>query len=227
MTFEQTLIISIITAVTTGILSILGVVLTLRQNNKQLRLQMKLQQEEKLQHIVENRPELEIVGYSKKWLDLGARVEPNDSIIECVYSPQVGENPSNKRFVIIEYTLENIGNEMIEYVDFIPLQRGAYFYDVKKSTSGELYEISALHDKAEKCITYYGDKFRSHEKFKIRIWFCEDREPINFPTVSACIAYKSFNKKFWRQNFHIPSKVLEESVLITEKDYNELTTRIE
>lgn len=66
MTFEQTLIISIITAITTGVLSILGVVLTLRQNNKQLRLQMKLQQEEKLQLIIDNRPELEIVGYSKK-----------------------------------------------------------------------------------------------------------------------------------------------------------------
>lgn len=49
----------------------------------------------------------------------------------------------------------------------------------------------------------------------------------NFPIVAGCIAFKSFNKKYWRQNLHIPSKVLEESVFISEKEYNVLTKRIE
>ena len=57
--------------------------------------------------------------------------------------------------------------------------------------------------------------------------YLKDKQPINFPTISCCIAYKSFNKKYWRQNFHVPSKTLEESVLISEQEYNKLTTRVE
>ena len=47
MTFEQTLIISILSAVVAGALSILGVVLTLRQNNKQLIIERQERREEK------------------------------------------------------------------------------------------------------------------------------------------------------------------------------------
>ena len=74
---------------------------------------------------------------------------------------------------------------------------------------------------------YYGDKIKNGNEIDIAIWYMVEKKPTNFPVVSGCIAFKSFNKKYWRQNFHIPSKVLEESTLITEKDYNELTTRIE
>ena len=51
MTFEQTLIISILSAIVAGVLSILGVVLTLRQNNKQLIIERQERREEKIQKI--------------------------------------------------------------------------------------------------------------------------------------------------------------------------------
>ena len=89
------------------------------------------------------------------------------------------------------------------------------------------FKIGVFKEKATKCITYYGDKVRQGDTIKIRILFLKELEPVNFPTVSCCIAYKSFNKKYWRQNFYVPSKTLEESILITEKEYNELTTRVE
>ena len=65
MTFEQTLIISILSAVVAGALSILGVVLTLRQNNKQLILERQERSEEKIQKIWDTRPELEIIDCKK------------------------------------------------------------------------------------------------------------------------------------------------------------------
>ncbi len=226
MTFTQTLIISLVTAIATGFLSILGVILTLRQNNKQLKIQTTINQQQQLQNIIDNRPELEIVDFTEKDLAIHAPVENNDSIIECLYSG-VEENPNNKKFVVLEYKLKNIGNEMIEFIDFIPLQKGTYFYNIKEIICGEQLKIECLKDRGEKCITYYGDKFRAGNEFKIRVWYCKDRIPQNVFTVTACIAYKSFNKKYWRQNLHIPSKTLEESILISEEEYKRLTTRIE
>ena len=56
---------SIIVALITGTLSILGVVLTLRQNNKQLIIERQERREEKIQKIWDTRPELEIVNYDR------------------------------------------------------------------------------------------------------------------------------------------------------------------
>lgn len=227
MTFEQTLIISIITAVTTGILSILGVVLTLRQNNKQMQLQMKLQQEEKWQNIIDNRPEFEIIEYEDNALNLGEKIISENCKIECIISPKLTSSDKEKEWRRVKYTLKNIGKGTIEFIDLIPLQRGVYFYDFQKTGNNRKFGIETLREKEEKCITYYGDKIGSEKEINIIIWYMVEKTPTNFPVVSGCIAFKSFDKKYWRQNFHIPSKVLEESILITEKDYNELTTRIE
>ena len=227
MTFEQTLIISIITAVTTGILSILGVVLTLRQNNKQMLLQMKLQQEEKWQNIIDNRPEFEIIGYEDNALSLNETISSENCKIECLISPRLTSGDKERGWRRVKYTLKNIGKGTIEFIDLIPLQRGVYFYDLQNMGNNKKYEIEALREKEEKCITYYGDKIKNGNEIDIAIWYMVEKKPTNFPVVSGCIAFKSFNKKYWRQNFHIPSKVLEESTLITQKDYNELTTRIE
>lgn len=227
MTFEQTLIISIITAVTTGILSILGVVLTLRQNNKQMRLQIKLQQDEKIQHIIDNRPEFEIIGYEDNVLNLGEKTISENCTIECIISPKLANGDKEKEWRRVKYTLKNFGKGAIEFIDLISLQRGVYFYDFQKTGNNKKYDIEALREKEEKCITYYGDKIKNGKEIDIIIWYMVEKTPINCPVVSGCIAFKSFDKKYWRQNFHIPTKVLEESVLITEKDYNELTTRIE
>lgn len=229
MTFEQTLIISIITAITTGVLSILGVVLTLRQNNKQLRLHMKLQQKEKLQQIIDNRPELEIVDYKLTEInefDYSNEIYHLDCIIQPTLNITATEAPKYEWRQVI-YTLKNIGNGIIEFLDLIPLQIGSYFYDLRKTNETKGFDLKVLTKLGNKCVTYYGDKIRQDETIKIRILYLKHNEPRNFLVVSGCIAYKSFNKKYWRQNFHIPSKVLEESILISEKDYNELTTRVE
>ena len=229
MTFEQTLIISILSAVVAGALSILGVVLTLRQNNKQLIIERQERREEKIQKIWDTRPEFEVVNYDRTILSNGYLEESEQFIFDCLIEPYNIHKISNKekQWVRIDYTLKNIGKEMIEYMDFVPLQRGVFFYDIRKDTNLDKFEIGAFKEKATKCITYYGDKVRQGDTIKIRILFLKELEPVNFPTVSCCIAYKSFNKKYWRQNFYIPSKTLEESMLITEKEYNELTTRVE
>ncbi len=226
MTFEQTLIISIITAVTTGVLSILGVVLTLRQNNKQLQLQMKLQQEEKLQYIIDNCPEFEIIDYEEDVLNLGGKIVSEKCEIECIISPKLTIDDKEKEWRRVKYTIKNIGKETIEFIDLIPLGQRIYFYDFQK-TGSKKFEIEAFREKEEKCITYYGDKVRSGDDIKIALWYMTEKAPTNFPIVAGCIAFKSFNKKYWRQNLHIPSKVLEESVFISEKEYNVLTKRIE
>lgn len=229
MTFEQTLIISIVTAVTTGILSIFGVILTLRQNNKQIQLQIKLQQEEKIQHIIDNRPEFEITKFDITEIDkidFSDKTFHFDCIIQHTLNIRIDEMKHYEWKQII-YEMRNIGYGMVEFIDLIPLQLGSFFYDLRKDNDENGFDLKALTKPGNKCITYYGDKIRTDEIIKIRILYLKNNKPKDYPIVSGCLAFKSFDKKFWRQNFHIPSKVLEESTLITEKDYNELTTRIE
>lgn len=218
---------SILVALITGVLSILGVVLTLRQNNKQLIIERQERREEKFQKIWDTRPELEIIDCKKYPLTKDYLVDDN-YYFECILfrdNEQELSNPEDWFFV--EYTLKNIGKEMIEYLDFIPLQYGLYCGNLKLYFSSNIFEIASLKRNKQKNLTYYGNKIRTNDTFKVRVLFLKDFEPRNFPTVSCCIAFKSFNKKYWRQNFYVPSKTLEESVLITEKGYNELTTRVE
>lgn len=231
MTFEQTLIISILSAVVAGALSIIGVVLTLRQNNKQITLDRKERDSERVQKIWDTRPELEIVDYKQFEIENYSAehlLYNKDCIFDCMMMRHVDILESKDAdFVVVEYTLKNIGAEMIEYLDFVPLQRGLFFADLKKYYKKEKFDIELFKDKATKCITYYEDKIRQGDTKVIRVAYLKDKQPKNFPTISCCIAYKSFNKKYWRQNFHVPSKTLEESVLISEQEYNQLTTRVE
>ena len=231
MTFEQTLIISILSAVVAGALSIVGVVLTLRQNNKQLIIERRERREEKVQKIWDTRPELEIVDYKQFEIENYSAehlLYNKDCIFDCIMFRYKDVTESKDAdFVVVEYTLKNIGAEMIEYLDFVPLQRGLYCLDLKKYYKKEKFDIELFKDKATKCMTYYEDKIRQGDTKVIRVAYLKDKQPINFPTISCCIAYKSFNKKYWRQNFYVPSKTLEESVLISEQEYNELTTRVE
>ena len=116
MTFEQTLIISILSAVVAGALSIIGVVLTLRQNNKQLIIERRERREEKVQKIWDTRPELEIVDYKQFEIENYSAehlLYNKDCIFDCIMLRFKDMTESKDAdFVVVEYTLKNIGTDL-------------------------------------------------------------------------------------------------------------------
>ena len=119
MTFVETLIISIISALVAGFLSIFGVVLTLRQNNRQLQAQLDERKEEKIQKIIDDRPEFEIVERKCSFDKLGY-VKDDTVDIDCMvtlYNEKYSINDFNENLVMVEYVLKNTGRSKIEFVD--------------------------------------------------------------------------------------------------------------
>ncbi len=227
MTFEQTLIITIISSLVTGILAIFGVVLTLRQNNRQMFLQIQERQEDKKQAIIDNRPEFEILERRCCFTETGF-VPSNDmdiDVMATIYGQKYLKSDFENRLYYVEYTLQNIGVGRVEFLDL-------YFYD----NNVELLDMT--RNDIEKFISnpgtfptttyirYAGPKVKHNETIKIRIWYKSDsvvrRQFVSYPSF---IGIKSFDKRYWYQNFDTPYDGLEDSVLLDEREYFHLLYR--
>lgn len=221
MTFIETLIISIISALVAGFLSIFGVVLTLRQNNKQLQAQLDERKEEKQQKIIDNRPEFEIVE-RKCFFDKMGYTKDDTVDIDCMatlYGEKYSKNDFKENLVMVEYILKNVGQSKVEFLDLCFYDNEVELLDM---TRNDIDKFIANPDMfpTTTFFRYAGRKIHHNEEIKIRIWYRANnvirRKYISYPSF---IGIKSFDKRFWYQNFDAPYDGLEDSTLIDHKEY--------
>ena len=227
MTFEQTLIITIISSCITGILAILGVVLTLRQNNKQLSLQMKERQEDKKQAIIDNRPEFEIISRKCCFSETGyASADDIDiDVMATIFGENYKKSDFEKHLYFVEYTLRNIGISRVEFLDLYFYDNNVELLDMTRNDIDKFIDNPNCFPTATH-LRYAGPKVKHNEDIKIRIWYRSDniirRQFVSYPSF---IGIKAFDKRYWYQNFDTPYDGLEDSVLIDERKYYHLLYR--
>lgn len=227
MSFEQTLIITIIGSLVTGFLAIFGVVLTLKQNNRQMMLQFQERQEDKKQAIIDNRPEFEIVGMKYCPDELGFK--PNEDVdidvMVTIYDQKYTKNDFENRLCYVEYELQNIGHGRVEYLDLCFYDNNIELLDMKRSDIDRFINNPEMFPTTT-YIRYSGPKVKHDEIVKIRIWYRSGnvvrRQFISYPSF---IGIKSFDKRYWYQNFDTPYDGLEDSVVLDEKKYYHLLYR--
>lgn len=226
MTFGQTLIITIISSSVTGLLAILGVVLTLRQNNKQLQLQIEERAEEKRQKIIDERPEFEIVDMKRNFTERG--YEPDDSFdIDCMvtlYEGTYTKKDFESKLVSAEYTLKNVGKAKVEFLDLCFYNNQIELLDMKNCD----IDTFIRNPKAFPTTTYIryaGMKVHHNQEIKVRIWYRSNNVPVKFISYQSFIGFMAFNKKYWKQNFDTPSDGIEDSTLLGETEYYHLIHR--
>lgn len=204
-------------AIVTGGLSILGVVLTLRQNNKQLMLQMKEKIEDKQQAIIDNRPELEIISH-KEYFNESGYFEDEDTQIDALFIYQklpIEKYNKKENFARVEYVFRNIGKSVIESVDLLACNNMVNLVNIS-SKKISLCENSLFDFK--KHIIYSVKKIHTGDTIKVRIWYHKDHI-IESSGISYLLQLilKSFDKRYWYQNFGAPDCILEESELLKDK----------
>lgn len=227
MTFGQTLIITLISASVTGLLAILGVVLTLRQNNKQLQLQREERREEKKQKIIDERPEFEIVDMKCDFSERG--YEPDNTFdIDCMVTLFEGKyckEDFEKKLISVEYTLKNIGKAKVEFVDLCFYNNEIELLDITRNDIDE-FILDPKSFSTTSYVRYAGRKVHHDEEIRIRIWYRSNniikRHFISYQCFIGCMA---FDKRYWKQNFDAPYDGIEDSTLLSEEEYYQLIYR--
>lgn len=215
---------SIIGGIITGVVSLIGIIVTYRFNKKNLAISEKEKRIKEYDSIIENRPEFELTSY-KTFFDKPGYFEDAsfDFDILMVFDNVKNKDVYNKKeeFVRVEYELKNIGKSLIECVDVISILNHLYLFNLSNNKINSLE--NTIFD-AYKSVLYYGRKIRNGDRIKIRLWYHKDVIQESLINNALMIGCKSFNKKYWRQNLNAPRGLLEESELIGEKEYNKLTT---
>ena len=227
MTFEQTLIITIISSLTTGILAIFGVVLTLRQSNKHLALEMKERQEDKKQAIIDNRPEFEILNRECCFSETAyfSADDVDIDVMVTLYGEKYKKSDFDNHLCFVEYTLKNVGLSKVEFLDLCFYNNSVELLDM---TRGDINRFCDNPDgfPTTTYMRYSGPKVKHNEEIKIRIWYRSNniirRQLVSYPSF---IGIMSFDKRYWCQNFDTPYDGLEDSVLIDEKKYYNILYR--
>lgn len=227
MTFGQTLTITIISSLVTGLLAILGVVLTLRQNNKQLQLQQQERAEEKKQKIINERPEFEIVDMQRNFTERG--YEPDDSFdIDCMatlYGERYTKEDFDSRLISVEYTLKNVGKGKVEFIDLCFYNNEIELLDMTRKDIDKFISHPQSFPTTP-YMRYAGMKVHHNQDIKIRIWYRSNnlikRKLFSYPSFIGCMA---FDKRYWKQNFDTPYDGIEDSTLLDENEYYKLLYR--
>lgn len=223
MTYEQTLTISIIAAVITGFFAVFGVVLTIRQNNKQLKAQMKIHKEEQQQKINDMRPEFEIECLTSRKTS-SIRIITCVSDVDILYYPKdISEEEIEGEWKGYIYTFKNIGQQLIERIDVFALHSKILLCEIDSEKETALKSIDLIEQTSD--ITFYKRRIHSGDNFLIGIYLPGDYSICNFPKVSCCLVCKSFDKRIWRQDLHIGENVIEEANQITQQEYADLVNR--
>lgn len=227
MTFEQTLIVSIISSCITGILAFFGVALTLKQNNKQSSLQMKERQEDKKQAMIDNRPEFEIVNRKCSFLETGY-ISSDDidiDVMATIYGERYSKSDFERKLCFVEYTLRNIGLSRVEFLDLYFYDNNVELLDMTRSDIDRFIDNPNCFPTTT-YMRYAGAKVKHNDEIKIRIWYRSNniirRQFASYPSF---IGIKAFDKRYWYQNFDTPYDGLEDSVLLDEKKYYHLLHR--
>jgi len=214
---------SIITGVLTGGFSILGIWLTLRQTRKQNEQDRLDKIQERKQTIIDNRPEFEIISH-KTYFDETGYFEDNSFHLDVLmFFKNVNHEIYNHKedFTRVEYEIRNIGNSLVEYVEFMSYSKNLALFNLASKTDNNIENtIFDTHN----YVSYYGKKVRQNDTLKIRLWYHKDAIMENFISNLTGIGFKSFDKRYWVQNLNAPRALLEESVLKTELEYDKKVT---
>lgn len=222
MDFWQTFIVSVVAAAVAGFFAVLGVVLTIRQNNKQLQVHIKNRQDEIYQRVTDMRPEFDITSLQIKEID-GITKLTTCSDINCLrYDSSMTQEDVFDKWKVYTYKFTNIGQQLIECVDLFALQKNALFN--LDECALFLPDIDELQSKSGQ-LTYFKKRIKQDDEFTITVCVPRCQPIVNFPTVSCCLVCKSFDKRLWRQNLHLGEQTIEEANLITREDFKDLMNR--
>lgn len=213
-----TIICSIISSLLVGLLSLAGVMITLRSNNKNILAEKEERKQEKMQNIIDNRPELEVISY-KTFFDEPGYFEDDDFQLDILMAfEEFGEKTYSDmtKFVRVEYELKNIGRGIIEYIDFISFNHNLYLFNLSKDKNNNLE--NTIFDR-HTYIEYYTKKLHQNDTIKIRLWYHKDAVKESLTNNFTGIGFKSFDKRYWLQNLNAPRALLEESEMYSEKRY--------
>ena len=220
------LVIAISGSIVTGIVSLVGVYLTLRHNEKLEQKRFAQLQKDKRQEIIENRPEFEICSWNFDTTEKG--YEPDDSVdIDCMltlYGEKYKKTDLENKLVCANYTIKNISNNVVEFVDLCFYNNQYELLNMKKANIIKFVKDPDAYPTTT-YIRYSGMKVKHNQEIKVRIWYRVNNVPQRFISYLCFIGCRSFDKRYWIQNFEAPFDGIEDSCLNTENEYYSLIHR--
>lgn len=220
------LVIAISGSIVTGIVSLVGVYITLRHNEKLEQKRFAQLQKDKQQEIIENRPEFEICSWNFDTTEKG--YEPDDSVdIDCMltlYGEKYKKTDFENKLVCANYTIKNISNNVVEFVDLCFYNNQYELLNMKKANIIKFAKDPDAYSTTT-YIRYSGMKVKHNQEIKVRIWYRVNNVPQRFISYLCFIGCRSFDKRYWIQNFEAPFDGIEDSCLNTEREYYSLIHR--
>lgn len=220
------LVIAISGSIVTGIVSLVGVYLTLRHNEKLEQKRFAQLQKDKQQEIIENRPEFEICSWNFDTTEKG--YEPDDFIdIDCMltlYGEKYKKTDFENKLVCANYTIKNISNNVVEFVDLCFYHDQYQLLNMKKADLDRFVTdpngyLTSTH------IRYSGMKVKHNQEINVRIWYRVNNVPQRIISYLCFIGCRSFDKRYWVQNFEAPFDGIEDSCLKKESEYYSFINR--
>lgn len=220
------LVIAISGSIVTGAVSLIGVYLTLRHNEKLEQKRFAQTQRDKKQEIIENRPEFEICNWNFDPTERG--YEPDDSVdIDCMltlYGEKYKKNDFENKLVCANYTIKNISSNVVEFVDLCFYNNQHELLNMKKADFARFIKDPDAYPTTTH-IRYSGMKVKHNQEIKIRIWYRSNYVPQRFISYLCFIGCMSFDKRYWVQNLEAPFDGIEDSRFNAESEYYSLIHR--
>lgn len=224
----EAIITSVLGGLVSGLFTFLGVLLTIRHENKKARQEELKRQKEKEEELFESRPRFEIIEY-KEISKYSVSEDVDISVLLCdikdykiegraffYYDPDVIET---EKWVSAEYTLKNIGHTEISHMFFSTnLTRNTSLFGVENGDNEECYKNNLLNysvilDKAVK------------PKESIKLQVCYINEGVIASNVSATITIWMVDEKnnWWAQPLFAPYEEIYNSRKSSYKEWKDST----
>ena len=198
---------SIIGGLIGGLFTYMGVKLTLRHEDQKKR-------EEELKKIQDERPRLELISFketkdskSKKEADLNAlflRFFYNEACLD------------SSNLVCIEYVFKNTGKTEIDYITLCS--------NCPKTTSLVALDNKDVYIK-ENFLNYAVDSnkrfIKPNDSVSIRLYYHKDELVVGMLSATIALYMRDINGRFWEQALFAPTKEIENSRLVSFKDYKD------
>ena len=167
------LVIAISGSIVTGVVSLVGVYLTLRHNEKLEQKRFAQLQKDKQQEIIENRPEFEICSWNFDTTEKG--YEPDDSVdIDCMltlHGEKYKKTDFENKLVCANYTIKNISNNVVEFVDLCFYNNQYELLNMKKANIIKFVKDPDAYSTTT-YIRYSGMKVKHNQEIKVRSQQC-------------------------------------------------------
>ncbi len=221
MTFFETCIITILGSLIIGLLTLTGVFLTLRHNTKIIQMKQKEEENKQRQDTINNRPEFKIVSRKCDFSPHGYQKDDSIDIdfMVTLYNGEYTKEDFKSNLVSVEYVLKNVGENKVEHIDICYYDNNHELLDMTRNDLDRFIDNPRAYPTSS-YVRFDGLKIHNNEAIKIRIWYRSDniisRRMISYP---CFIGIKAFNKLYWRQNFDAPYDGIEDSEVISSKEY--------